>query len=77
MPPKIHDLERLAVIGGMYDHLTEGQRTLLQKLIPLQIEARYSEYSEEITSTLTIAYCSQLLGETEAFLCWIKNQLEN
>jgi len=40
MPPRIHDLERLATISGVYDHLTGEQLTLLKKLTPLQMEAR-------------------------------------
>ena len=71
MPPKIHSLKKLAVLGWIYDYLTEEQLLLFKKLTPLQIEARYSEYNEEILNTFTSACYIQLLDETEEFLYWI------
>ena len=76
IPPRIHDLDRLAVLGGMSEGLSEEQLVLLDKLAPLQIDARYPEYKEKIMSTLTPTVCEQLLTQTEDFLCWIKQQLE-
>jgi HEPN domain-containing protein len=76
IPPKTHDLQRLATRGGVFDSLTDGQLALFDKLTPLQIEARYPEYKERIAGTLTAEYCKQLLSETEGFLCWIKQRLE-
>ena len=76
IPPKIHDLPKLADLGAIWAVLSKEQKELFKKLIPLQIEARYPEYKERIASTLTQEYCNQLLTETEEFLCWIKQQLE-
>ena len=76
VPPRIHDLDRLAVLGGISESLSEEQLALLDKLTPLQIEARYPEHKERIAATLSTLYCEQLLNETEEFLCWIKQQLE-
>jgi len=76
VPPRIHDLDRLAVLGGIQEGLSEARVVLLDKLSPLQIEARYPEYKEKIVTTLSQEYCKQLLKETEEFLCWIKQQLE-
>ena len=76
IPPKIHDLAKLANLGGIWDAISKEQKELFKKLIPLQIEARYPEYKERIASTLTQEYCKQLLIETEEFLCWIKQLLE-
>jgi HEPN domain-containing protein len=75
MPPKTHDLQKLAVRGGVFDILTNDQFSLMDRLTPLQIEARYPEYKERLTATLTGEYCTQLLCETEGFLCWIKARL--
>ena len=75
IPPKIHDLQKLAVLSGIFDKLSDEQLMLMDKLTPLQIKARYPEYKEKIEKTLTIEYCERLLTETEAFLCWIKRQL--
>ena len=76
IPPRLHDLDRLAVLGGISESLSEEQCGLLNKLTPLQIEARYPEYKERIMRTLTPTVCEQLLEQTEGFLCWIKQQLE-
>ena len=37
IPPKTHDLTRLAECGGIYDDLTEAQLELLETLNPLNI----------------------------------------
>jgi HEPN domain-containing protein len=76
IPPKTHDLQRLALHGGVFDELSGEQLNLLDKLKPLQIEARYPEYKERLVSELTKQYCVQLMIETEGFLCWIKKRLE-
>ena len=76
IPPKIHDLPRLASLGGLWETLSDDQRGLIKQLIPLQIESRYPEYKERIAGTLTIERCKQILAGTEDFLCWIKQQLK-
>jgi len=53
MPPKIHDLKKLAAHGGIYDSLSEKQLVFMENLNPLQIEARYPEYKENIAKTLS------------------------
>ena len=75
VPPKTHDLRRLAVLGNVLDDLTAEQRTLLTNLMPLHLEARYPEFKKKLAETLTTEYCKQILAETEAFLCWIKKRL--
>jgi HEPN domain-containing protein len=75
VPPKIHHLPKLADKANIYTDLNDAQKSLLGKLTPLQIEARYPEYKEKLAATLTENYCAELLKETEAFLCWIKTRL--
>jgi HEPN domain-containing protein len=77
IPPKIHDLLKLSAKGEIFDKIPPEKKQLLNKLTPLQIEARYPEYKDKISATLSNEYCGQLLKETEEFLCWIKQQLEN
>ena len=76
IPPKIHNLIRLANLGDVADDLSEEQLNLLDELKPLQIEARYPEYKTAIRETLTLEQCKRLLKETEDFLCWIKKRLD-
>ncbi|MCL2083594.1 MAG: HEPN domain-containing protein [Oscillospiraceae bacterium] len=75
-PPKTHDLPKLASKTNLYGDMSENHKILLNKLTPLQIEARYPEYKEKITALLTEEYCGKLLKETEELLCWIKTKLE-
>ena len=76
VPPKTHDLPKLANKTGVCDDLPEVYTNLLNKLTPLQIETRYPEYKEKISALLTEKYCVDLLKETEGLLCWIKRKLE-
>jgi len=75
IPPKIHNLLRLAELAGYLDKLTEAQKSLLADLNPLNIEARYPEYKQQILAMLTKEKCKGFIKETEKFLCWIKEQL--
>jgi HEPN domain-containing protein len=75
MPPKIHDLAKLANIGGIWGVLSDNQKILFKNLIPMQIEARYPEYKNKVAASLTNELCQKLLSETEEFLCWIKSKL--
>jgi HEPN domain-containing protein len=75
VPPKTHDLHRLANLGAIDSDLTESQLLLLDTLMPLQIEARYPELKAKLSSSLDKETCREILCETEAFLCWKKKRL--
>ena len=75
MPPKIHDLSKLAIRAKLLDAMSDGQQDFLEELNPLNIEARYPEYKAEIVKTLTTDKCKAIISETEQLLCWIKKQL--
>ena len=75
-PPKIHSLPKLAELSNVWDRLSTEQKDLIKTLMPLQIEARYPEFKDQIAASLTFDLCTQILLETEEFLCWIKQLLE-
>ena len=75
VPPKIHQLVKLAAKAQIHERMTEQQQELLRELNPLNIEGRYPGYKEGLTQRLTNDKCKQLLQETEELLCWIKQQL--
>jgi HEPN domain-containing protein len=75
IPPKIHDLSRLAIRAKLIDTMSETQQDFIEELNPLNIEARYPEYKEQITQTLTPQRCKSIIARTEELLCWIKEQL--
>lgn len=75
MPPKSHNLSKLADIGKIYDKLTDEQKDFLDTLDPLNISARYPEQKEKLLSTLNENVCKELITRTEVFITWIKQQL--
>jgi HEPN domain-containing protein len=76
VPPKIHDLAKLANKSGVWERLSDEHKELFKTLTPLQIESRYPQYKEQLKKSLTKEFCEKLLLETEGFLCWIKALLE-
>ena len=75
IPPKIHDLSKLAVRAQIFYLMTEDQQDFMEDLNPLNVEARYPEYKDAITAGLTIESCKDLVVRTEELLCWIKKRL--
>lgn len=74
-PLKIHHLSRLAAKSGLADDLSEDQLNFIDKLEPLNIEARYPSYKERLFKSLTPAYCQELLSDTNNLRLWIKSKL--
>jgi HEPN domain-containing protein len=75
MPPKTHDLIRLASEASLMNKLSSKQESLLELIEPLSIDARYPGYEEENQTTPTKEICERVVAEVEEFLCWIKKQL--
>ncbi len=72
---KIHHLSRLAAKSGLIDELSEDQMDFIDSLEPLNIEARYPSYKEQLMKVLTSEYCKELLEKTKALQLWIKDRL--
>jgi len=75
IPPKIHHLLKLADRAGLYKKMSLEQQNYLKQLNPMNIEARYPEYKEQIAAGLSNEICVEMLAGTEEMLCWIKKQL--
>jgi|GEM_PF-92771 len=75
MPPKTHDLTKLAIQSNLLDLMSEEQKNFIEDLNPLNIESRYPEYKNQIAAGLTKEICAELIKGTEELLCWIKEQL--
>lgn len=74
-PLKIHSLSRLAEKTGLDKEFSETQLDFIDRLEPLNIEARYPSYKERLMKSLTADYCTQLLKQTKELQQWIKNKL--
>ena len=75
IPPKIHHLLKLADRAGLFHKMSPEQQKFLKRLNPMNIEARYPEYKEQVSAGLSNNICDKMITETEELLCWIKAQL--
>ena len=75
IPPKIHHLLKLADRAGLFGKMSPEQQSFIKTLNPMNVEARYPEYKEQIASGLSNDVCAEILSETEKMLCWIKKRL--
>jgi len=75
IPPKIHNLSKLAIKAKLLDQMSAEQQDFIEELNPLNVAARYSEYKDEIAAGLNKENCKGLIKGTEELLCWIKEQL--
>lgn len=73
-PPYTHNLLRLAQGSGLAELLNEEQLQFISDLMPMNIEARYPSYKEELFQRLTQEYCSSLLEKTKTLTEWIKQR---
>ncbi len=78
-PPYTHKLRRLAEECNLYkNEMNENQKLFLDKLAPLNIEARYPSEKQRMFEMINNEkLCSSILKETEEFVKWIEKKLEN
>lgn len=72
-PPKTHNIIRLIEISKI--EIPEDYMELIYKLQPLNIEARYPAYKEQLLSQMTSKICEDLITKTEVLFKWIKTKL--
>ena len=75
LPPKIHNLIKLANKASLYEKMSAEQLEFIDAMNPLNVEARYPDYKNRIAANLSAESCKQIIEGTEALLCWIKEQL--
>ncbi len=74
-PPYIHNLRRLAKQCEIYDQFSDEQKDLIDRLNPLNIEARYPTYKENLLKSLTSEKCGDTISKTKELHKWIKQIL--
>ena len=72
--PYLHNLIKLATSCGLITKMTHEQQNLIASLMPMNIEARYPSYKENLSSKMNEAFCKQLLEETKALKSWIESK---
>lgn len=75
--PYTHNLNYLAQENGLLKLFNEEQKNLLATLTPLNIEARYPSYKENILKSLNNKKCSELIKNTKELFLWIQKRLTN
>lgn len=75
IPPRIHNLERIAAEAELLGKFSNPQLQLLAELEPLNVEARYPSHKEMLLKKLTKRYCTALVGRTTRLSAWIEKQL--
>ena len=74
-PPFKHDLEFLAQQTGLYELLNEEQISLIERLNPLNIEARYPDYKNKLSQYLTNEKIQSIFNQTKELLQWTKEKI--
>ncbi len=75
-PPYIHSLIKLAKKSKLYNEFDDDKKDLIDILEPLNIEARYPTYKENLLKSLTKERSSDILDKTGDLFVWIKMMLE-
>ncbi len=74
-PPFTHNLRYLAELTNVIEEFDENKLLFLNRLQPMNIEARYPTYKHEIMKLLTYDYCQSLIFDSKEFYVWIKKKL--
>ncbi len=75
-PPKIHNLLRLTEMTDIRQALTHEQLIFLAELDPINIEARYPSYKENIRNALTKKEAKKILIQSKEFAGWLESRLK-
>lgn len=75
IPPFTHNLSYLAEQNKIYDNLSDEQKSIIDQLEPLNIEARYPTYKERTFKTLNSKKCREIFKQTKELYIWIKKKL--
>ncbi|MBN1649268.1 MAG: HEPN domain-containing protein [Spirochaetales bacterium] len=75
MPPYIHGLVKLGIETGLYNGFSEEQKSIIDILEPLNIEARYPSQKEDLLKSLSPERCREIINKTGELYQWIKNRL--
>jgi len=75
VPPFTHNLKHLADKVEIYNLMSEEQKDIIDLLLPLNIEARYPTYKEQLLKSLSYSKCEEILEQTNELKQWIEKQL--
>lgn len=74
IPPKIHNLVRLAELSGL--QLDEEQKIYLDKINDFNIQARYPDYKLAFYKRCTKEFTAQYIQKIKEFYTWFESRLK-
>ena len=74
-PPYTHNLSKLSELSGLSNVMDDDKKTFLFSVQPLNIEARYPSYKENLLKSLNHENTSELITKTKEFQQWVKLML--
>jgi len=74
IPPKLHNLVRLAEISKI--ELDENQRILLDRINDFNIEVRYPEYKNEFYKLCTKKFAKEHINSIKELNQWLKSRIK-
>ena len=75
VPPYTHNHMRLAEGCGLYEQMSEDQKTFLEIITNYNIAARYPEDKAELARALSPKICRNIIDNTQQLQQWIKDKL--
>ena len=70
-PPYIHSHVKLLDACGLLDQMTEEQLEFIDFMVPMNIEARYPEYKQNLAAHLNEQVSLDIIDKTKQFKQWI------
>ena len=74
-PPFTHNLTTLSEGTELDKEMSDDQLDIIATLMPMNIQARYPEYKDQLAKMLTKENCRNIIDETKKLQEWIKNKL--
>lgn len=75
-PPYLHDHKKIAQGCGLYTKMSQEQLTFLERIKPMNIEARYQEFKDEVSRKLNRETTAEILETTKQMHAWIIEKLK-
>ena len=75
-PPYLHDHKKIAQGCGLYTKMSEQQLKFLEIIKPMNIEARYQEFKDEVARSLNRENTAEILETTKQLHAWILEKLK-
>ena len=75
-PTYLHDHKKIAQGCGLYTKMSEEQLKFLEIIKPMNIEARYQEFKDEVARSLNRENTAEILETTKQLHAWILEKLK-